>query len=1186
MSAGALAPPARLDLPEALCPFRGLVPFSERDAEYFFGRTAEREIIAANLIAAPLTLLYSASGVGKSSVLRAGVMGDLVDGARATARDGYGPEYIPALVRDWRADPLAALRRGLVDGVRSVLGDEAADDPVEADDVVGEIVAWSKRTGATMLVILDQFEEFLLYHGEHWGPGEPAVELAAALCLDARVAGFLLALREDALAGLDRFKGRVPGLFDNYLRLRQLSVKEAATAITGPVGRWNDRHPDDRMAIEPDLVREVVSQVGDGRLALTGSGQGRPAGSADGGVEAPFLQLVMTRVWEAERGRGSAVLRYDTLGALGGARNIVAGYLDEQMNRLSRAERDVASDVFHQLVTPSGTKVARTVRDLTAYTGASEETLGEVLGKLSQGEEWRILRPEPDPRGGGVTYEIFHDVLADPVLDWRSRHEATRAGERAMVTARARTRRRILWGLAALPILVALVALGILYVLQARDQKKAADEARTAAATGAAVAASGNALASDPELSVLLAQEALKLDPHSVPGKRALRAALGDNRSLGVLGRSEPDWDFVELNRDATLASATSDTRVRVYSLTGRKLLYTADVDYGYPMFDPSGTKIAVPRPDGVDVRDAVTGKVIRTLRDSGAVYWAQWSPDGRRLLGDCGGGACIWSAANGRLQRRVAVPSLRLARWAGSHRLAILGAHGVAVQDLRDGAARRLDPDFPVQWFRVSKDGSTMLASAGPTLWKWDLRTGATRRLDARDAGGVIGLDAHGDHVLLSGTGGRALVWDTRTHSPSVFLNGHSGDISSGWMSDDGTVAMTGGSDRTARLWDLRTGTQLAVLGHGSAVGDLAASPSGIVVTVDMAGVVREWQLWPSAGPSLSEPGTRVSSAALGGDGHTIVAATSRGVRVWDTRRAGSAPRPLGGTSAVKQATLSPDGRSVLVVGPRMATVLGLADGRRIGSPLGVDLPKDSVTRAAFSPDGKLIVTAQRDGAAAVWSADDHRFRRRLGLPVTPSPYNELNDVAFSADSRLVAVAGGDRVVRVYDVRDGEAASVFKFPNPGVGTPLPESDAVTAVRAVALQPHGTLVAAGDDDGVVNVWDRKDRAFQLTLTVSGRVNALAFSADGTLLATAAGSDAKLWEISTGRMVSSVSHGVRHVTGLRFSRDGRKIVLAADGRIETIDCELCGTAREMLDAAARDVHRELTAKERGTWLSGR
>jgi WD40 repeat protein len=317
--------------------------------------------------------------------------------------------------------------------------------------------------------------------------------------------------------------------------------------------------------------------------------------------------------------------------------------------------------------------------------------------------------------------------------------------------------------------------------------------------------------------------------------------------------------------------------------------------------------------------------------------------------------------------------------------------------------------------------------------------------------------------------------------------------------------------------------------------------------------------------------------SAELGRDGHTLAAATDRGVRVWDTQPGGSpAPRRLGGTSAVKQVALSPDGRSALVVGPRRATVLSLADGRRLGAPLGVDQPNNVVTRAAFSPDGNLIVTAQRDGTALVWSARDHRRLRRLGVPDPPSRINELHDVAFSADSRLIVTGGTHRRVRVYDARSGREENEFSLPPLPPDEPGVESATAHAVRAVALQPNGTLVAAGDADGLVRLWDRKHPAVQRVLTVGGDVAALAFSPDGSLLATAAGRDAKLWDIATGQVVvSTVTPGVGGVTGLAFSADGRRMVVTTDGRIQLKVCELCGSLTQLRDLAERQVHRKLT-----------
>ena len=144
------------------------------------------------------------------------------------------------------------------------------------------------------------------------------------------------------------------------------------------------------------------------------------------------------RVWEEERAAGSPVLRAATLARLGGADRIVGTYLDDQMDRLAAGEQAVASAVFHQLVTPSGTKIAHSLGDLADYTGVPVAELRDVLDKLSAGDDWRILRAEAAGDGAAArTYEIFHDVLAEAVLDWRGRFEEQRAASEAVAAERS-----------------------------------------------------------------------------------------------------------------------------------------------------------------------------------------------------------------------------------------------------------------------------------------------------------------------------------------------------------------------------------------------------------------------------------------------------------------------------------------------------------------------------------------------------------------------------------------------------------------------------------------------------------------------------------------------------------------------------------------------------------------------------
>src|SRR5438128_10553710 len=86
-------------------PYKGLTHYGEEDARFFFGRDRDREIIGANLSARRLTLLYGESGVGKSSVLRAGVVHDLRERGKANLEAGLALRFLPVDFSAWRGDP-------------------------------------------------------------------------------------------------------------------------------------------------------------------------------------------------------------------------------------------------------------------------------------------------------------------------------------------------------------------------------------------------------------------------------------------------------------------------------------------------------------------------------------------------------------------------------------------------------------------------------------------------------------------------------------------------------------------------------------------------------------------------------------------------------------------------------------------------------------------------------------------------------------------------------------------------------------------------------------------------------------------------------------------------------------------------------------------------------------------------
>ena len=333
-------------------PYRGLSPFAEADAPYFFGRDHDRRVIVANLIASPLTLLYAPSGVGKTSVLLAGVN----PAVRRLQRDDGTPEYVPVVVRNWSGDALGAIYEALAHSTGHRFG-------ANGTHLAERLAATATELNATLLLVLDQFEEFMLYHGDAVAPGEVAWELTRLMTDRDVPARIMLGMREDSLAMLDRFKGRVPRLFANYLRLEHLDFDAARAAITCPLEAWNARHPDDLWAADDDLVDAVIADVASGHVDLGRTGGGTTANGTPGQVETAFLQLVMTRLWEEERSHGSQRLQASTLRKLGGASTLVRTHVDRRMRTLTRRQRDLAAEAFHQLVTPSGTKVAQSARN-------------------------------------------------------------------------------------------------------------------------------------------------------------------------------------------------------------------------------------------------------------------------------------------------------------------------------------------------------------------------------------------------------------------------------------------------------------------------------------------------------------------------------------------------------------------------------------------------------------------------------------------------------------------------------------------------------------------------------------------------------------------------------------------------------------------------------------------------------
>jgi CHASE2 domain-containing sensor protein len=379
------------------CPFPGLAPYTGDDAPYFKGREIEAEVLLDNVLAYDLCVLYGPSGAGKSSVVRAGLAPSLqrersLAAAASPANVAEGG-LVPVIFDAWDESPGANLRAHLA----SLLPTSSKPDGHTQTGLADVIKALEKK-GDRPLIVLDQFESYFTTEGE------TDLDLVGLIEAAGDSASFLLVLREDSLALLNRFGDMIHGLFDNLIRIDHLDAEHAARAIEETVAAFNaSRRQHAPMVLEPGLAGTVVA-------ASQEHGEGTP-------VKSTYTQLLMRRLWGETRRAGSHELRALPLKDLGGSERIVAEHVESNLSVLGDREQALAAGVFRSLIAPSRAPMALTAVDIAALGGFEPDEISRVLERLVN--KSRLLQP-----AGHDRYEIAYDALADPIAAWRDRRAA------------------------------------------------------------------------------------------------------------------------------------------------------------------------------------------------------------------------------------------------------------------------------------------------------------------------------------------------------------------------------------------------------------------------------------------------------------------------------------------------------------------------------------------------------------------------------------------------------------------------------------------------------------------------------------------------------------------------------------------------------------------------------------------
>ena len=598
---------------------------------------------------------------------------------------------------------------------------------------------------------------------------------------------------------------------------------------------------------------------------------------------AAYLQVVLERLWEAEREEGSSVIRLATLERLGGARRIVGEHLDRALSALNPAELDTAAAMFSHLVTPSGAKVAHDVDDLAAYAGVDEAAARDVTASLV---DERILRPVEGPQGDGSRVEIFHDVLAAAVAAWGRDHEAARVLEAERAEAGRKHRRLLALVVTALIALAGMTLVAIYAVAQQReaDDQRALASSEARVAKGSALAAQAlQVLPTNPALALKYAATAATIDP--TRGEDVLRRTLVESRQRNVFGNRRDEVVAASFSPDGkTVALATAAGRVVVAPRLGRPLMRRRHGRSVNALAFVRNDRLVTASSNGtIAVWDLRTRRRVRTLTVGAPVLALAVSSDGRLV-----------------------------AAGAGNRRLSVWG--------VRSGKRIR-DWPFPAKVEHVSFDarGERLLAAGRGRARLFDVPSGLPGApFDAEGRVIAAALSPGGRLVATGGKGKHAVarVWDATSGVVLSEIRGHTNGIVDVEFDRLGTLLVTASADGTARVYNVTVPRRplfvAPLIGHTANVLSARFSPDGKrVVTASKDNAAAVWRPQGNLLVSLVGHNEDVYGAELNRDGRYALTWSADGTaRVWDaepepimTPRQASAASLFGRCSAATQA-------------------------------------------------------------------------------------------------------------------------------------------------------------------------------------------------------------------------------------------------------------------------------------------
>ncbi len=553
------------------------------------------------------------------------------------------------------------------------------------------------------------------------------------------------------------------------------------------------------------------------------------------------------------------------------------------------------------------------------------------------------------------------------------------------------------------------------------------------------------------------------------------------------------DWvSSVSFSPDGqTLVSGSADNTIKLWKADGTLL--------NKPLAHVGGVYSVSFSPDAQMIASAGVDKTVKL-----------WSKDGTLLKTLGGHTATVHSISFSRDSQMLASAS-----WDKTVKL--WSKEGVLLKTLTGHSDRVFGVSF-------SPDGNLIASvSRDKTIRIWRKDGIAVRTWKAHDQPILsVSFSPDGKTIATASADNTVQLW--RIDGKLIeTLKGHSDWVVNVAFSPDGKTIASASRDNTIKLWRTSNGNLIETLiGHGKMVQGLSFSPNGQkLASASADNTVRIWRSDGGMLQPIKEHTKPVSSVSFSPNSQILATASwDNTVKLW--RKDGVLLKSFKAHSKpINSVVFSPDGQTLATSSWDNTIKLWTTDGRLLKTFKGHE---DRVTSLSFSPDGKVIASGSRDDTVKLWKTDGTLLKTLSGHTA------EVWGVSFSPDGKLIASASEDKTMKLWKA-DGTFLTSVNAHN-------------GAVNWVSFSPDSQLIASASSDGTVNLWSKDGKPITRLKGHNGAVNWVTFSPDGRLVASASeDKTVNLWS-KDGNLINTLKGHSDSVFAVSFSPDGKRLASAS------------------------------------------